>query len=412
MTVQRETASATPEWASIDRERALDHLMELLAIEGTSGRERVAAAAVRERLLAAGCEPAWIRHDTAHRRIDPAWEVGNLIVKVPASRGRTRQPRLLFAGHLDTVPLCRGAVPVRLANRIVSEGDTALGGDNRTAVAALVTLVETIVARTLPHPPLTVLFTVGEEVGLKGSAAVRASDLGRPAMGFNVDGGDPAAVTIGAIGADRWRAEVFGRSAHAGVHPEDGVSAALIAARAIAAVAADGWFGEVEKGAEKSKRVGTSNVGSIRGGEATNQVTDRVVVTGESRSHDARFLARITSAYRRAFERAARDVRNASGVSGRVEFHAQRDYESFRLPRRSPPVERALAAASALGLEPRLRIANGGLDANNLSAKGIPTVTLGAGQHRPHTVDEYVEIDEYLTGAQLLVHLATAREDL
>ena len=401
-------AAAAPEWVSIDRERSLAHLMELLAIEGTSGRERAVAAAVREKLLAAGCKSAWIRHDDAHRRIDARWEVGNLIVKVPGSRGRTRDPRLLFMGHLDTVPLCRGAVPVRRGDRIESEGETALGGDNRTAVAALVTMVETVIARALPHPPFTLLLTVGEEVGLKGSGAVRLRDLGAAAMGFNVDGGDPSQMTVGAIGADRWHVEVIGRSSHAGVHPEDGISAALIAARAIANVAEDGWFGKIEKG----KQLGTSNVGSISGGEATNQVTDRVRVTGESRSHDARFLGRITSVYRRAFEKAAREARNASGARGRIEFHAQRDYDSFRLPKSSAPVVRATAAIRALGLEPSLRIANGGLDANNLSARGIPTVTLGAGQHRPHTVDEYVEIAEYLTSAQLLTHLATTREDV
>jgi tripeptide aminopeptidase len=389
---------------AIDRERALGHLMDLLAIEGTSGKERAVAEAVRAKLLAAGCKPAWIRHDSAHRRIDASWEVGNLIVKVPGSRGRTREPRILFMGHLDTVPLCRGAVPIRRGGRIESKGETALGGDNRTAVGALVTMVETVIGRDLPHPPFTVLFTIGEEVGLEGSGAVRLEDLGGAVMGFNVDGGDPTKVTIGAIGADRWQIEIFGRSAHAGVHPEDGVSATLIAARAIAALAEGGWFGKIEKG----KKLGTSNVGSIAGGEASNQVTDRVRVTGECRSHDARFLGRITAAYRQAFEKAARELRNASGIRGRIEFRTERDYEAFRLPKTSPPVGRALSAIRALGLEPGYRIANGGLDANKLSARGIPTVTLGAGQYRPHTVDEYVEIDDYLTGAQLLTHLATS----
>jgi tripeptide aminopeptidase len=389
---------------AIDCDRAGAHLLDLLAVEGTSGREGAVAAVAREKLLAAGCKPSWIRHDAAHRRLGAGWEVGNLIVKVPGSRGRTREPRLLFMGHLDTVPLCRGAIPVRRGDRIESQGDTALGGDNRTSIGALVTLVETVVGGDLPHPPFTVLMTVGEEVGLRGSREVRVEELGSPVMGFNVDAGDPREITIGAIGADRWTIEVLGRSAHAGVHPEDGVSATLIAARAIERVAAEGWFGRIEKGARR----GTSNVGSIAGGEASNQVTDRVVVRGESRSHDPRFLDRITAAYRNAFEQAAKSVRNASGVRGRIEMKSERSYDAFRLPATSPPVGRARRAIRALGLEPSLRIANGGLDANNLSAKGVPTVTLGAGQHRPHTVDEYVEIGEYLAGAQLLVTLATA----
>ena len=43
-----------------------------------------------------------------------------------------------------------------------------------------------------------------------------------------------------------------------------------------------------------------------------------------------------------------------------------------------------------------------------MNARGLPTVTLGAGQHGPHTIEEYVDLREYLTGCQLLLALATA----
>jgi tripeptide aminopeptidase len=306
-------------------------------------------------------------------------------------------------GHLDTVPLCRGAVAVRRRGRIVSRGDTALGGDNRTACAALVTLVETLLRDGLPHPPLTILFTVGEEVGLCGARHVDIAELGNPAMGFNIDGGDPAVVTIGAIGADRWEAHVRGKSAHAGVAPERGISAALIASRAIADVAKRGYFGKIRKG----RNQGTSNVGIVQGGEATNQVTDYVYVRGESRSHRPRFIDEITAAYRAAFSKAAASVEDDRGQAGKVEFRAEREYDSFRMDEDSPPVRAALAAARKLRLDARTLIANGGLDANKLNAKGVPTVTLGAGQHSPHTVDEYVDLREFWNGCRLLVTIAT-----
>ncbi|MHC4429236.1 MAG: M20/M25/M40 family metallo-hydrolase, partial [Planctomycetota bacterium] len=106
----------------IDQRRALTHLMDLLALEGTSGREAKVAAAIRSKLLAAGCSKSWIVHDEVHRRIPGDFQVGNLIVRLP---GSLRGPRRLFSGHMDTVPLCRGAVPVRKGNRIVSAGRTA-----------------------------------------------------------------------------------------------------------------------------------------------------------------------------------------------------------------------------------------------------------------------------------------------
>ncbi len=386
----------------IDETRALDHLMDLLAIEGLSGREGKVAAAVQEKLLAAGCEASWIGHDDANERIPGNYEVGNLIVELPGTRPG---PRRLFMGHMDTVPLCRGAVPVRLNGRIEAEGDTALGGDNRTSIGVLVTMVETLLAHDVPRPPITVLMTVGEEVGLWGARTVELERLGNPELAFNIDSGAPHVVIIGATGADRWRVDIHGRSSHAGVHPEHGVSAALIASRAVADVAARGFFGKIDLPAGS----GTSNVGRMAGGEASNQVTDHVFVSGESRSHDKAFLARITAAWRDAFEQAARSVTSSDGQCGRVDFRAETDYEAFEIPKDSPPVQLAAERVQAvLGVDAEYLVANGGLDANYLNAKGLPTVTLGAGQHNPHTVDEYVDVQEYVDGCRLVTGIAAA----
>lgn len=392
--------------ALIDPRRALDHLLDFLAIEGLSGRERGVAETIRRKLQRAGCRPSWMRHDGVGARAPIDLEIGNLIVELPGQNGRELGRRRLFMGHMDTVPLCRGAIAEVRGKRIVSRGATALGGDNRTAVAALVTMIETLLERRLPHPPLTVLFTVAEEVGLWGARLVDLEDLGGAAMGFNVDGGKPGRIITGAIGADRWEVEVRGRSSHAGLAPEEGISAGLIAGRAISQVARGGWFGKVDQ----RGRTGTSNVGRIHGGEANNQVMDRLRVTGESRSHDVGFIDRITSAYRQAFEEAARSVTDHRGRCGSVEFSSERDYEPFQMGDDSPPVALALRCARKLRLRPRTVTADGGLDANYLNAKGLPTVTLGAGQHRPHTVDEYVDIHEYQRGCELLVTIASAPE--
>ena len=139
----------------------------------------------------------------------------------------------------------------------------------------------------------------------------------------------------------------------------------------------------------------------------TNQVTDKVFVQGECRSHDVAFLDHITDVYRTAFERAAASVTNADGRSGRVAFKAKRAYDPFRLDPDAEVVTRARDAVTSLGRSPALNVVNGGLDANCLNARGLPTVTLGAGQHGAHTLEEYVDIDEYLDGCRLAVVLAT-----
>jgi tripeptide aminopeptidase len=388
---------------TIDASRALRHLMDLLAVEGLSGKEGRVAGAIKKKLRAAGVKSSWLGHDQVHRRSPEDFEVGNLIVKLP---GTTRGPRRLFLGHMDTVPLCRGAVPVRKGNRVVSKGKTALGGDNRTACACLVTVAETLLKHRLPHPPTTLLFTVGEEVGLWGARFVKMKDVGRPKLGFNVDSGAAAEFVVGALGAERWEVHVRGKAAHAGVHPERGISATLIASRAVADVAARGFFGKIVKG----KRRGSSNVGRFQGGEANNQVTDRVHVTGESRSHDPRFVRRITEEYRKAFERAAKSVKDNRGKPGRVRFTSRADYAPFKLDRASDVVLEARAAARSVGLRSKLIVVDGGLDANWLNRRGLPTITFGAGQHSPHTEEEYVDIREYLDGCRLALALASPAE--
>ena len=160
-------------------------------------------------------------------------------------------------------------------------------------------------------------------------------------MGFNYDGRSAADVVIGAVGADRWEVEIFGRASHAGGAPERGISATMILAEALASVRAGGWFGKVQK----DGRAGTSNVGPVSGandgpaGDATNVVTDYVLVRGESRSHDAKFFKEITTAYKTAFSKAAAAVTNSEGKAGRVKFTTRTDYYPFRLKETAPVVQ-------------------------------------------------------------------------
>jgi len=165
--------------SSVDVKAAEDHLMKFLSVEGVTGEEAAIAAAVSDELKKVGVPASAIRFDDVNKRIPLPTQTGNLIVDIPGTRSG---PRLLFSTHLDTVPLCAGAKPKREGNRIVSDGTTALGGDNRTGCAVLVTLAETLLKHKLPHPPITLLFTVREESGLHGARELKAADLGGVTM--------------------------------------------------------------------------------------------------------------------------------------------------------------------------------------------------------------------------------------
>jgi tripeptide aminopeptidase len=390
----------------LDDAAALQRLMRFLAVPGITGQEQAIGNDVAVALKQLGVPSRRIRWDRAHEKMPLLTQTGNLIVDLPGNRPG---PRRLFMTHLDTVPLCAGAVPKRVGNRIVPQGATALGGDNRTGVACLVTLIATLLENDVPHAPFTFLFTVREESGLWGARHVDPTELGRPEMGFNVDGRSPRELTLGATGAERWQAEVFGRAAHAGVHPEDGISASMVAALALAQAHHDGWFGKIKKGTKE----GTANIGSIGDalesscGQATNVVTDYAKIRGEARSHDTAFNRAITGAYRDAFKAAAAQVTNRAGKKARVRFTSRKDYYPFRLKPTSPVVLASQAAARRAGWETILRVSNGGQDANWLVRHGIPTVTFGAGQNNVHTVDEFVNVSDYLEGCRYALALAT-----
>jgi len=387
----------------IDKTRATDLLMRFLAVEGITGQEKNIAREIQNALKEAGVKQ--IRYDDANSRIPVRTQTGNLLAFLP---GTIPGPRLMFMTHMDTVPLCAKAVPVKKGNKIVPEGVTALGGDNRTGCAVLVNLVATLFKHKLPHPPITLLFTVREESGLFGARHIDPTILQGPMMGFNFDGRSAADITIGAVGADRWEVEIEGKASHAGVYPERGISASMIAALAMAEIFRGGWFGKVVK----DGREGTSNIGSFgdangkSAGEATNVVTDAVHIKGESRSHDPKFFREITNAYKSAFADACCQVKDHEGKTGKVKFTSRTDYHPFRIKDDAPVVQRAIEAVKAIDREPSTKVTNGGLDANWMVKHGIPTVTFGAGQNDIHTVKEWVDVPEFLEGCKLAVELA------
>lgn len=388
-----------------DLKRASELVLELMAIPGKSGEEGAVADVIERKLLAAGAPADSIRRDQVNRRTPLRGDTGNLILKLP---GSYRAARRMLSAHMDTVPICVGSRPV-VRRRMVHSADptTGLGADDRAGVAVTLTAAIELLERGLSHPPLTFCWFVQEEVGLHGSRLVQPRALGNPRLAFNWDGGAPEKLTVGATGGCRITIEVCGLASHAGVAPEWGVSAVTIAAVAIADLQQNGWLGLVRKG----NRQGTSNVGVIQGGQATNVVTDKVVLRAEARSHHSAFRERIVREMQKAFERASRAVRNVAGTTGSVTFEPRTDYESFLLPEDASCVQAAEAAVRAIGRQPVRAVANGGVDANWTVRHGIPTVTLGCGQLNPHMVAEALDLDAYCGACQVALLLATGFPD-
>jgi tripeptide aminopeptidase len=380
---------------------AIDLVMAMMAIPGRSGDEAAIMDFIRGKLRQASIPASALQVDDVHRRTPTPGQTGNLVLKLP---GTVRGPRRMLVAHVDTVPICVGSRPVRKGKRVVSaDANTGLGADNRSGAAVLLSAAVAIHRGELEHAPLTLLWTVQEEIGLHGARLATLGLLGKPRLAFNFDGGSPAKITIGATGGYRMAIDIRGLASHAGGAPAEGVSAVAIASLAIADLVNGGWHGAIEKDGHN----GTSNVGVIRGGEATNVVADHVQIRAEARSHDATFRARIVKEIHRAFERAAKQVRNTAGKHGLVHIDGRLDYESFRLATSEPCVVAAVEAVRAEGREPEIAISNGGLDANWLTARGIPTVTLGCGQRNIHTTKEELDIADFHLARRVALRLAT-----
>lgn len=397
------TDTKTEPLPGISSQAALDLVTTMMAVPGKSREEGRVAEFIRRRLAEAGVRADAIVTDKAHKRSPGGGETGNLIVKLP---GTIRGPRRLLMAHIDTVPLCVGSRPVRRGPLIGSrDAHTALGADNRAGASVVLNSILEIQRQNLPYPPLTLFWPIQEEIGLVGARYASLAKLGRPALCFNWDGGPPDVAIIGATGDYNMEIEVKGVASHAGAHPERGVSAITICGLAMAELEREGWHGLIIKGS----KTGTSNIGYVHAGEATNVVTPVLSLRAEARSHDPQFRKKIVEAYRKAFQKAALQVKNDSGQHGRIQFDADLKYESFKLSEDEACVMAASRAIEMIGHQPVLKISNGGLDANWMTARGLPTVTLGCGQQNVHTVNETLHVDNYLDACRIGLLLATGR---
>jgi tripeptide aminopeptidase len=386
---------------NLDEKQALQDLLELLAIPGPSGSEKAVADHIAVKCGAMKGFNGEIVSDNAHALSEFGGDTGNLIIRMG---GQEDKPRLLFAAHLDTVPQAVRAEPELRDGMMRSRTEgKSLGGDCRAGCAVLLQLIRRVSESGSAHPPVTAVFTVQEEIGVIGARHLDMMQLGHPgpAMAFNFDGGEPEKIYSADTGAERFHIDITGIASHAALEPEKGVSAAIIAARALSALDRDGWHGKIRK----PEGLATANTGVLKGGEVSNVVMPSLSIFAEVRSHDPVFRRLVLEAWKNAFHRAAAETVNDRNAGGRVVFRPGPCYESYALPRTCPAVDISLKAANQCGFEPSVLTGNGGGDTNWLNAHGIPAVALGMGVHACHTPGEYVALREFYRGCRLALSI-------
>ena len=353
----------------INQDRLVNTFLELVRIDSPSGQEAAIGRHLAGRLQALGLETEFD-------------EIGNLV-------GRTNSVGddwLLLSAHMDTVGTDIGIEPVIRDGVIYSAGDTILGGDDKSGVAAILEVLQTLREHDLAHPPLEVVISVGEELGLYGARNMDTGKL-RARHGVILDAGGPTGhLVVAAPGQDSLVFTVHGVSSHAGSEPERGINAIRVASEAIAAMP----LGRIDFET-------TSNIGIIEGGTARNIVPDRVRVVGEARSRDAKKLEMLTASILDAFNGAA------ARHNTRVDCDVTRAYDAYRLPEQTPIVQAAAAAARELGYEVMLRSSGGGTDGNIYNAAGIACVVISTGMEDVHTPNEHIAVADMAAGTELLL---------
>jgi tripeptide aminopeptidase len=355
----------------INRERTLKEFMELVAITSPSRGEREVADALKRKLTEAGLQ---VEEDGVGAKI--GGNAGNLIARLPGTVAGA--PCIMLSAHMDSVEPCAGIRPQLKEGVITSAGDTILGSDCKSGIVPILEALRRIREEKLPHGEIVVVLTVAEEGGLHGARNIDPDKI-RADFGYALDGGGaPGVVTTMAPGQNRIEIVVHGKTAHAGLAPEEGINAIILAGKALVAIPQGRMDFET-----------TCNVGVIKGGTATNIVADRVEITAESRSRNMEKLGKLTEEITGSFSRIV------SEGGGKTEITVKKMYEPFVLANDSPVVAVATQAAKKIGLETKLEGTGGGSDANFFNLYGIPSAILGTGMSKVHTKDEYI-LEEHL----------------
>jgi tripeptide aminopeptidase len=299
-------------------------------------------------------------------------DCGNLLARIPAPEGART---IMLCAHLDTVPLTAPVEVARSEGVFRNANAAILGADNKAAVAVLLAVARRL-ARTGAPVGVELLFTTCEEIALRGAKELDRAAL-RSAFGFVFDHATPIGeLIVAAPTYYRIEARFHGAAAHAGIRPEDGRSAIVAAARAIAAMRT----GRIDEGT-------TANVGVVEGGSANNVVAEHCRVEMEARSLDDE---RAGAVVREMVDRLAEA---ASDAECDVETQVEQLFRAYRLPRTAPQVRAAAAALEALGIEPVYVATGGGSDANALIAAGLPMLNVANGTERNHQPDESVTVE-------------------
>ena len=365
----------------VNEKRLIESFMELVRIDSISREERNLADFLIEKLEDLGLE---VIVDQAGEKVES--NSGNIIARL---RGNIKKATpIMFSAHMDTVVPGKNIKPVCDGEKIISDGKTILGADDKAAIAALFEVMHIIKENNIPYGDIEIVFSICEEIGLKGAKNLDISSLNAQ-MGFVLDaGGQVGKIITTAPSQNSLEITIYGKSAHAGSNPEEGINAIQIAGFALSRMK----LGRIDKET-------TANIGIISGGKATNIIPDEVTLKGEIRSRKEEKLEKYTERLKTIIEDTAQEFK------AKAEVKINREYSCYNLSSDDRVVKISMKAVKNMGLSPELCPSGGGSDANIFNKKGFPSVVLAIGMEKVHTVDEYILVKNLKNTAQCVLSI-------
>lgn len=373
----------------INQERIRNLLLEFVQIDSHSRKERDIAERIKAYCEEMGAE---VEIDDAGEKV--GGNSGNVIARFKGTIPGAEP--IMMSAHMDTVVPGEGVKPIVEGDIIRSDGTTVLGGDDKSGCAVIIETIRCLKEQGIPHTDIEALFSICEEVGLLGAKNLDTSRL-RARYGIVFDSDDPGFLFTKGPSSNHLEITVRGLESHAGVAPEQGISAIRVAAEAISAMK----LGRID--AET-----TANIGVIQGGMATNIIPNLVAIKGEARSlSDAKLDAQTKHMVECFEEAAARHEVTVDGKTTRatVEARVDREYSSMDVSDNSHIVQLVLKAASRLGQQVQTMASGGGCDANVFNRKGIECANLGTGMRAIHTVNEWLDVKDMYASAEMTLEI-------
>ena len=361
---------------NINEERLKNTFIELVSVPCPSCDEKQEADLLVKKLQELGMEPKVDRAgEQCGGTTGNVW--GFLKGDVPGAL------RLFFEAHMDSVAPTTGTNVIEKDGVLYSDGTTTLGGDDKSGVAAVLEAMQCIIENDLPHGDIQVCFTIGEETGSYGVRYMDKTMIQADA-GYCMDcGGHPGAIFNASPKAINLKLKVKGKSAHAGLEPEKGINAIMLAADALHALPAYGRIDEET----------TLSVDMIDGGLAPNIVPEACEIVIDMRCPNQTKLERLKKETVEIF----RNVVEAKG--GAVEVAVKEVAPGVNLNTDHATVKLAATAAEKLGFPVSTGFTGGCSDANFLCGMGLPTVLLATGMDKIHTTEERLALEDLYNAA-------------